>query len=247
VGSRVAQRANALGLRVLLNDPPRSAREGNDAFRTQDELLAESDIVTMHVPLVTEKPWPTLKMGNCRFFEKMKPGTIFINAARGNILDADALLHAKANGIVSRAILDVWDPEPNLRADILAIADLGTPHIAGHSLEGKLNGTIQVYREACQFFEREPTWDPEPLLPAIEIPLIEIDSRNKTDHEVLAEAVATAYAIEQDQLCEQDIPRFDELRANYPVRREFKNTRVILSEPRADLSARLIQAGFSDK
>ena len=245
VGSRVAKRAEALGLRVLLNDPPRAAKEGNEKFQTLETLLAESDIVTLHVPLISEKPWPTLHMADCRFFEQMKPGSIFINAARGKVLDADALLHAKANGIISHAILDVWDPEPNIRADVLAAANLGTPHIAGHSLEGKLNGTIQVYREACHFFEVKPTWDPAPLLPPVAVPKLKIDPRGKSDLEVLAEAVAAVYDIEADQLSEEDIPAFDKLRANYGVRREFKNTRIVLTEPRSGLEKKIAAAGFS--
>jgi len=245
VGSRVAQRAKALGIRVLLNDPPRAAQEGNSGFTELEQLIAESDIVTLHVPLIRENPWPTLKMANARFFEKMKSGAIFINASRGEVLDADALLLAKKNHTVSRAILDVWDPEPNLRTDVLASADLGTPHIAGHSLEGKLNGTIQVYDSACAFFKTKPVWDPAPHLPALELPILKIDPRGKTDREVLAEAVAAVYAMERDQLTEADIPRFDKLRSNYWTRREFKNTKVVLTEPRPELTAGLIQAGFS--
>ena len=244
VGCRVAKRAEALGLRVLLNDPPRAAAEGDAGFHHLEDLLAEVDIVTLHVPLVSEKPWPTLNMANCRFFEKMKPGAVFINTARGKVLDADALLHAKANGIISHAILDVWNPEPQIRADVLAAAALGTPHIAGHSLEGKLNGTLQVYREACHFFEVKTTWDPQPLLSAVEVPELEIDPRGKTDNEILAEAVAAVYDIEADQLSEDDIPNFDKLRANYGVRREFKNTRIVLTEPRSGLAEKIIKAGF---
>ncbi|HKL21473.1 MAG TPA: 4-phosphoerythronate dehydrogenase, partial [Tichowtungia sp.] len=152
VGSRVAKRAEALGLRVLLNDPPRAEKEGDANFESLETLLTESDIVTLHVPLETETPWPTWKMANRDFFEKIKPGAVFINASRGKVFDADALLAAKAAGTVSHAILDVWDPEPQIRADVLAAADIGTPHIAGHSLEGKLNGTLQVYEAACRFF-----------------------------------------------------------------------------------------------
>ena len=244
VGSRVAKRANALGLRVLLNDPPRATKEGNDGFQPLEKLLHESDIITLHVPLVTEKPWPTLKMADCRFFEQMKPGAVFINAARGKVLDSDALLHAKANRLISHAVLDVWDPEPQIRADVLAAADIATPHIAGHSLEGKLNGTVQVYREACHFFEKEPTWNPAPLLPAIEVPELKISSTGKTDQEILAEAVAAVYDISADQLSQTDIPNFDRLRANYRIRREFKNTQVLLTEPRPDLEKRIENAGF---
>ena len=243
VGSRVAKRAEALGLRVLLNDPPRAAKEGNQGFQCLEKLLSESDIVTLHVPLIKEKPWPTLKMADCRFFEQVKRGAVFINSARGKVLDSDAFLHAKANGIVSHAVLDVWDPEPLIRADVLNAAAIGTPHIAGHSLEGKLNGTVQVYREACHFFEAPPVWDPAPLLPAVAVPELKIDSRGKSDLEVLAEAVAKIYDIGADQLSVEDIERFDQRRTHYAVRREFKNSTVSLSENRPDLFKRIANAG----
>lgn len=285
VGGRVAARAEALGLRVLLNDPPRAAREVPDPgnsdpdfsndwkkpdphsdlarrspesrpsrFQTLETLLAESDIVTMHVPLITEKPWPTLRMADCRFFEKMKRGAIFINASRGQVLDADALLHAKANGVVSHAVLDVWNPEPCIRTDVLDVADIGTAHIAGHSLEGKLNGTVQCYREACHFFETQPVWDPVPLLPEPPLPELRIDSRGKTDHEVLAEAALAAYDIGADDAAlrkaavddeTERAENFDFLRANYGVRREFFNTRITLSEDRPDLIQKLRTLGFN--
>lgn len=255
VGSRVAKRAEALGLRVLLNDPPRTAREGSGSgkhqgagsacFQCLEKLLAESDIVTLHVPLIREEPWPTIQMANDDFFQQMKPGSMFINASRGKVLDADALIRAKACGIVSHAILDVWDPEPNLRADLVDLADIGTPHIAGHSLEGKLNGTVQVYLEACRFFGIDPTWNPAPLLPAVEVPELEIDSHGKTCNEILAEAVTAVYDMGTDQLTTEDIPRFDQLRANYRIRREFKNTVLCLTESRPELMRKIKLAGFS--
>lgn len=245
VGSRVAKRAEALGLHVLLNDPPRAAREGAAGFQELEKLLAESDFVTLHVPLIKEKPWPTLRMADCRFFEQMKPGAVFINASRGKVLDSDALLHAKANGIISHAVLDVWDPEPAIRADVLNAAAIGTPHIAGHSFEGKLNGTIQVYREACHFFETAAGWNPAPLLPAVTLPELKIDSTGKRDLEVLSEAVSAVYDIGTDQLSVGDIERFDKLRAHYWVRREFKNTTVFLSEHRPSLIKKVNAAGFA--
>ncbi|MBI9020393.1 MAG: 4-phosphoerythronate dehydrogenase [Verrucomicrobia bacterium] len=255
VGSRIAKRAEALGLRVLLNDPPREARECSSQeknkpphameFQGLEKLLAQSDIVTLHVPLVAEKPWPTLRMADCRFFEKMKRGSVFINASRGRVLDSDALLHAKANGVISHAVLDVWDPEPNIRLDVLAAADIATAHIAGHSLEGKLNGTVQVYREACQFFEIQPTWDPAPLLPAVSVPNLKIDSHGKSDLDVLAETVASTYDILADDTALRGaVEKFDFLRANYGVRREFFNTSVILSEDRPALLQKLRTLGF---
>ena len=244
VGSRVAARSEALGLRVLLNDPPRAAREGDTGFEKLETLLTKSDVVTLHVPLIAEKPWPTLRMADCRFFEQMKRGAIFINAARGKVLDADALLLAKERGIVAHAVLDVWDPEPCIRADVLNAATIGTPHIAGHSFEGKLNGTIQVYREACRFFETAPTWNPATRLPAPATPELKIDSRGKTDLDVLAEAVLAIYDISTDRLTAENDDQFDKLRAKYRVRREFKNTTVSLSEPRHSLLEKIRNAGF---
>jgi erythronate-4-phosphate dehydrogenase len=245
VGSRIAKRAEALGLRVLLNDPPRAAREGSAGFYDLEPLLTESDIISLHVPLIKEKPWPTLYMADCRFFEQMRRGSVFINAARGPVLDTDALLLAKERGIVAHVVLDVWDPEPAIRADILKAATIGTPHIAGHSFEGKLNGTIQVYREACHFFEVAPTWNPALRLPAVAVPELKINSRRKSDIDVLAEAVAAVYDICADQLTVETATRFDKLRATYGVRREFKNTTVLLSEIRPVLSKKLQQAGFT--
>jgi len=245
VGSRVARRAEALGLRTLLNDPPRAAREGGSGFCGLETLLAGSDIVTLHVPLTGEKPWPTLKMAGCRFFEQMKRGAVFINASRGKVLDADALLLAKERGIISHAVLDVWDPEPAIRADVLAAATIGTPHIAGHSFEGKLNGTVQVYREACRYFEIAQIWNPAPLLRALPVSELRIDSRGKADLAVLAEAVSAVYDIASDCLTDKDIERFDRLRAGYRIRREFKNTAVSVSESRRGLMKRITQAGFN--
>ena len=184
-------------------------------------------------------------MAGGSFFEQMKRGSVFINASRGKVLDSDALLNAKKTGRIAHAVLDVWDPEPAIRADVLTAATIGTPHIAGHSFEGKLNGTIQVYNEACRFFKTAPVWDPAPLLPAVVVPELKIDSRGKSDMDVLAEAASSIYDIREDQLSVQDIERFDKLRANYRVRREFKNTTIVLSEPRPRLNHRLNGIGFA--
>ncbi len=241
IGSRVANCAKALGLRVRLNDPPRAHREGGRKFQSLKTLLAESDIITLHVPLITDTPWPTLRLANDRFFEQMKPGATFLNTSRGQILDNDALLNAISNGIVTHTVLDVWHPEPRIRPDMLAAATIGTPHIAGHSLEGKLNGTIQIYHAACQFFGKNPVWDPTPLLPAPSTPTLQIDSRNKSDLDVLAETVSTVYNICDDQLTAENMKQFDLLRTSDPSRRELKNTTIILSDPRPTLLQKLKQ------
>ncbi len=247
VGSRVAKRAAALGLNILLNDPPRAEKETSGDFTPLETLLAEADIVTLHTPLTAGGKWPTLHLADEKFFAEIKSGAVFINAARGKIVDDAALLNASRAGKISKTVLDVWDPEPQIPAELLHIAAIGTPHIAGHSFEGKLNGTMQMYQAVCGHFNIPATWNPAPVLPPVDVPELTIDSRGKTDLEVIAEAVAGIYDITRDCLTAETVSQFDILRKNYPVRRELKNTVVHLSEHRPELTARLIGAGFGSE
>ena len=254
VGSRVVAKCEALGMRVLRNDPPLSAVSADPDFMPLDELLPQSDIVTLHVPLVTHKPWPTDRMADYIFFEHLKPGAIFINAARGSVCDYDALLAARMNGAVSRIVLDVWSPEPSFRADVLKHADLASPHIAGHSYEGKLNGTVACYNQLCNFFEIPKTWNVAASLPNPEIPEITIDCSGHSDEEVLHDIITRVYDIETDNRliheaavhCEIDRARkFDALRKNYRVRREFMNTTIHTQNASVSLMRKIKALGFS--
>ncbi|MDF7825912.1 4-phosphoerythronate dehydrogenase [Pontiellaceae bacterium B12227] len=253
VGSRVVKKCHALGMNVLRNDPPLSAVSADPDFQPLENLLAESDIVTLHVPLVKHKPWPTARMADYTFFEQLKPGALFINAARGDICDYDALMDAKKGGAVSRTILDVWSPEPAFRPDVVKLADLASPHIAGHSYEGKLNGTIACYNELCNFFEIPKTWDIAASLPAADVPTIGIDCRGRDDEEVLHEIIQQVYQIEEDDRLireaavhsEVDRARnFDALRKSYRMRREFHNTEVNLTHAAHGLRKKVAAMGF---
>ncbi len=254
VGSRVVAKAQALGLQVLLNDPPRQAATGDPVFRPLDEVLAVADIVSLHVPLTKDGPYPTLQMANQHFFERLKPGAVFINAARGAVVDSDALLAAKQSGLVAQAVLDTWEGEPAFRADVLAKLDLGTPHIAGYSFEGKVMGTLMVYQAACRFLGRTPTWTPEALLPPALVPEIRLAAMSSADQDVLDDIVRQVYDIAADDQRLRQIaaldqqPRaaaFEQLRRNYPVRREFRFTRVILPSPRPGLASQISALGFA--
>jgi len=254
VGSRVVKKCEALGMTVLRNDPPLAAISTDPDFQPLENLLSESDIVTLHVPLVKDGPWPTARMADYRFFEQLKPGTIFINAARGSICDYDALLDAKAAGAVSRMILDVWSPEPAFRTDVLKMADLASPHIAGHSYEGKLNGTVACYNELCNFFEIQKTWDIAESLPEPDVPNLKIDCNGRDDEEVLHEIVQQIYNIETDDtlIRETAVPdeidrarNFDALRKTYRVRREFGNTKVGVRNASDSLRRKIKALGFS--
>ena len=146
VGTLVAEVGRRAGMRVLLNDPPREAVEGPDGFTPLPELLAASDVVTLHIPLWQENR----DFADAAFFASMKPGASFINASRGEVVDEDALLAARPH--LGRIVLDVWKNEPDINLALLAAADIATPHIAGYSIQGKMNGTTAVVRAVAETF-----------------------------------------------------------------------------------------------
>ena len=254
VGQRVCRHAEGLGLRVLANDPPRQ-RDPDDAeaahFVSLERLLAESDIVTCHVPLTRDGPDATFHLFDAARFALMKPGAVFINAARGAVADTDALLPALDTRI-AHAVIDCWEGEPAYRPDLLARADLATPHIAGHSYEGKVNGTAIVYRKACAFFGHPAAY---PFaLPPPPVPLCRIDAAGRTDEDALREAVLRVYDIAADSerlkaSCVADAAAraaaFDAQRSRYPMRREFASTRVEAANAAEALKKKFARLGFA--
>lgn len=252
VGRLVVRKAQAIGLNVLQNDPPRQRAEGEAGFVSLDRVLAGSDIVTLHVPLTAAEPDATRNLADAGFFARLKPGCIFINAARGGIVVTDALLAAMDRGTVAHAVIDCWGGEPAFRLDMLERADLATPHIAGHSFEGKAMGTVIVYREACRFLGIAPTWSHEPMMPPPLVPSLAVRAYGRREEAVLRDLVRPVYDIEADDArlrggASAD-PKaraafFDRLRKDYPMRREFRFTRVTIPDSPA-LESKAAALGF---
>jgi len=246
VGSRVAHKARLLGLRVLLNDPPLGLQTGDAAYLPLEELLPQCDIVTLHTPLKRKGPFPTERMVNCRFFAQLKSGAIFINASRGEVMDTASVLLALEKKVTRHALLDVWENEPVIARDLLSTADLGTPHIAGYSFEGRLNGTVQCYQQLCRFAEIAPRWTPPHEISHPALPPLAADAAGLDLEAALARVILAAYDITADDhalragAALDDTAwgkHFDTVRKNYPERREFaartarvKNATPILLE-----------------
>jgi erythronate-4-phosphate dehydrogenase len=229
VGSKVVRVAEALGMRVLQNDPPRAEREGEAAFTALDNLLSESDIVTCHTPLTKEGIYRTYHLATDDFFAKMKPGSVFINTSRGPVTDTEALKRAIQSGRLSAYILDVWEGEPNPDRDLLNGAFIGTPHIAGYSSDGKANGTAACIREFCNFFNLNilPDWYPGDVPPPPMPVSIVIDGSGKSNEQIFFEAVTHTYPVWEDSNRLKASPEtFEEQRGGYWIRREFKNFTV---------------------
>ena len=292
VGSRVACRAQALGMRVLENDPPLARQtgqaeactlnsSGDPRYRPLDDLFA-ADYITLHTPLTREGPDPTHHLVNEAFLRRMRPGAVLINTSRGAVVHGGSLkaalrdrriaaavltntsrgavVHggslkaALRDGRIAGAVLDVWEGEPSPDPELAELAFLATPHIAGHSFDGKIAGTMQIYRQVCEYLGREPAFDPAPLLPPPDVPKIVVDAAGRADEDLIREVVFTVYPIRNDDARFREamaLPTaldrsaaFAALRTNYPRRREFSRTRVLARNASATLLRKLRGLSF---
>ena len=222
VGSKVHTAANLLGMKVILNDPPRARKEGNAGFVSLDEILYTSDIITLHVPLNRAGDDRTFHLFDRARLGKVKESAWLINSSRGEVVETNALKNALSAGKLKGAVLDVWENEPDIDLELLGQVALSTPHIAGYSTDGKANGTAMIVQSLSQFFNL-PLLDFYPaLLPVPSDPIIPIDGTGKSHQQIIQEAVAQTYAIMEDHNRLQFAPgSFEQQRGNYPIRREF--------------------------
>jgi len=244
VGSLVVAKAEALGMRAILNDPPLARQTGDARYRPLDEAL-DADIVTLHVPLTREGPDATLHMVNDRFLGRLRAGAVLLNTSRGGVVDTAALRRALQTGRLEGAVLDVWENEPGIDLDLLRRVDLGTSHIAGYSFDGKVNGTQMLYKAVCAWLGWPADW--RPVLPPPPVPAVTVRAEGEDG---LREAVLAVYDIERDDAALRGLldlpaaergPAFDRLRKDYPQRREFPNTTVTAPER---LRLALVGLGF---
>ncbi len=238
VGSRVAKKCAALGMQIYLNDPPLQRQTGEAKYLPLKELF-DCDFITLHTPLTFEGVDKTYHLADEKFFKSLKERCVFVNASRGGVVDSEALKTAIRSGRLRAVVLDVWENEPNIDTELLRMVDLSTPHIAGYSLDGKVAGMIMIYKAACEYFGLESKYGIEDFLPEPAVKQIEIDLDSGSEQEILHQSVQQVYVINRDDFNTREIAMvpeetrgkfFDDLRKNYPVRREFQNTRIVIKE-----------------
>ena len=246
VGSKVAKTAEALGMKVLLCDPPRARREGPEGFVSLDELVAASDIVTLHVPLSREGEDATWHLFDADRLATMRPGQILFNSSRGPVVDNAALKAALQAKTLRAAVLDVWEGEPEPDRELMSLLDIATPHIAGYSADGKANGTMSSVRTVASVLGLPLTdWRPDGI-PAPAQPLdFTLDAAGKDLQAVLSEALLYTYDIlADDRALRADPAAFERLRGDYPIRREPAAFTLRLRGGSAEMAARLSELGF---
>jgi len=245
VGSKVSRFAGAMGMELLLNDPPRNRAEGGSKFVELDGLLRGADIVTLHVPLNRTGQDKTFHLFNGDTFNNMRKGAWLINTSRGEVVNTNALKTSLKSGYLSGVVLDVWENEPNIDLELLGDSFIATPHIAGYSSDGKANGTAYIVNTFSKFFGLPiKNWFPK------DIPMpngkdIRIDCRNRNVEEIVREVVLQTYDIQSDSSSLVRSPSsFESLRGRYWARREFQNYVVTLFDGTIELKEILEAIGF---
>lgn len=246
VGSKVEKLAKALGMRVLLNDPPRAKKEGEKLFVDLETVLRESEIVTLHVPLNIVGEDKTYHLINEKTIKKMKKGVWFINSSRGEVAETSAVKKALDTGRFSGAVIDVWENEPDLDIELMHKTFIATPHIAGYSTDGKANGTAMIVNALAGFFKLPLNdWYPGQI-PGPQNPVISINGKGKNDESVIGEAIAHTYNISEDDLKLRFSPAdFEKERGDYPVRREFSSFEINIKNGTKKVLSTLGELGFT--
>ena len=230
VGKQVANAAKALNINVLLNDPPREAREGGRDFTPLDALLRQSDVVTLHLPLQPD----THGYAGPAFFRACKEGAWLLNTSRGEIIDENALMQHRSK--LGALVLDVWRSEPQIDTRLLELTDIATPHIAGYSLQGKRNASQMILQAFAQW-RNDPGTVPEIPYPVAAPALVVIPEGNSVQ-EKLCDAVLKTFPIwETDAQLRREPARFEAIRNSYPLRHDFSAYTV----PQGDAVAGILQ------
>lgn len=222
VGREVLRLATAMGMSTLLCDPPRAEQEGSDGFVSLEELQRHSDIITLHVPLTREGRYPTRGMVDDAFVAQCLEGTILVNACRGGVTDTGALIRGHRSGRLSHLLIDCWEGEPHISQELLSIATIATPHIAGFSADGKHRGARMALLAISDYLSLGANAS---ILEPIELatpaaPLIHLEQYPPTER--LRRAMLHTYSPEAiDALLRSGTVPFETMRKTYDYPREM--------------------------
>ena len=245
VGSQVYNKAKALGLTIVKNDPPRFKAGDKTCSATLDEALA-CDIVTLHVPLIQDGEYKTLHLIDEQNLLKLKPNAIFINASRGNVVDNEALSEFLEKRSDIKVWLDVFEGEPEINCKkLLSQVDGATAHIAGYSYESKRRANVMLAFTLAKVLKLE---EPKAyVMPKPEIESTTLGKVENLDLDLIRRLVFSVYDVRRDSLmfknCFKDAKSFDAMRSNYRERRELSSLHLLNVEDK--FKEQLSLLGFS--
>lgn len=254
IGKALKAKLEALGINLLLCDPPRQDAESTDEFVDLDYLLANSDVVTFHTPKTKTGKHPSFHLLNEVNLPLLKQDVVLVNASRGEVIDNQALLkevqrREQHNEQAIKLVLDVWENEPNPLPELIEYCDLATAHIAGYSLEGKSRGTEMLYQRVCELLSLPKDKNLSTLLPQHNIQHLMLNTLPDDESEIKA-LTHLIYDIRRDDALFRGLLKekgFDWLRKNYPVRREWRSVKLQLvqqSNCSDQKASKYLQLGF---
>jgi len=237
VGKKVVEVGKALEMKVVCCDPPRKRDELIKEFVDLKTIAQQSDFITLHVPLAYEGVDATYHLIDQEFINQIKKGSILLNSSRGEVVNTQTLIKAIKGKLISAVALDVWESEPDISIELLKQVNIATPHIAGYSLEGKVNGTQMVIDALSRFFNLGiHPWTPE------QNPLVKKDLIHNPKS--IPEAIEMSYDIMGDDcLLRNTQYQFESIRSDYRFRREFSG--FIVNDADESLKERLLKLGFA--
>lgn len=221
VGKKVARACEILGMKVLLNDPPREALEEAINFVSLQTIMEQADIITFHTPLIRDGRYKTYHLADQSFFSSLKRKPIIINSARGGIIDTQAIKGAIQNHSVSGAIIDCWENEPTIDLEYMNMVDIATPHIAGYSADGKANATRMSLDAIADFYKLDKTPISEIKEPSPDNPIIDLNTLDVSDNRIYSSILNTYNPMADFSRLKTAPNTFKELRNSYPLRREY--------------------------
>lgn len=219
VGKELEKLCASYGMHVLRNDPPRAEEEGEAGFVSLDTIAEEADIISFHTPLTKEGRFATRHLANEAFFNQTRKKPWFVNASRGAAHDTPALVNALKSGKISEAVIDCWENEPAIDRELISLAAIATPHIAGFSADGKANGTRTCLENIERFFGLKIEKLKEVVPPVPADPVIDLD--NVTEHRIEHAIFRSFDPLAVDKALRETPDKFEWFRSNYNHPREF--------------------------
>ena len=242
-GSAVYRRLNAMGMNCKLYDPPLQLAGDKRQFCTFKQVL-ESDIISLHVPKVVQGPFPTVHMFDQAVLSQLSNRQILLNAARGDLIDNQALLKLAEQGLTPTLVLDVWENEPHIDRQLLPYVAIATPHIAGYSLDGRVRGTEMLYQALCDFLQLKVNYTTADFVHSADINRVCISK--KIDQPLMKSLMHMIFDVRRDDALFreviEDVDGFDTMRKTYQERRELSTLTV---ESSVEQNTLLQLLGFS--
>ncbi|GGB76373.1 4-phosphoerythronate dehydrogenase [Shewanella inventionis] len=246
-GTAAAKCLEAYGLKVLLCDPVKAEQGDTRDFVSLDTLIAQADIISLHVPITKEGEHKTWYLFDEARLNQLKPNTWLLNCCRGEVIDNRALIKFKQQRDDVKLVLDVWEGEPNPMAELVSLAEFATPHIAGYSLEGKARGTFMLYQKLCDELGVQAKQSLMSLLPPFQFS--QIDLQDTLTESQLLSLSRLVYDLRDDDVkfrqCFATAAGFDQMRKNHTYRREFSAITLNSALPQIpDITKPLHSLGF---